>query len=121
MRQECITILSASDVADVNGGKIDSSQLVNASFQARWSDIDLIGTIKIQASNDPVPNGATRSQFTPTNWTDIPNATIAIAGGSVGSGFIILQNMAFSYIRAVLLAGTPGTGTAVVNMDAVGV
>lgn len=119
MRQESIVVLSAADDVTRTGGKYDASQLVNMSFQSYCSDTDAAGSVKIQASNDPVPSGALRNQFTPTHWVDIPNATATITAGS--ATFISLSNVAVGWIRVVFTQTTPGTGTIVVQMNAVGV
>ncbi len=122
MRQESILILSALDDVTRTGGKFDASQLVNMSFHVFASDAQVGGTVKIQASNDPVPTGALRNQFTPTNWVDIPNASITLtaASGNV-PGLIILPNVAVGWIRAVFTQTTAGNGTIKVNMNGVGV
>ena len=121
MRNTCVTIYSASDLASGNGDKIDANQLVSASFQVRISDADFAGSIKIQASNDPTL-GVPRANFTPTNWSDIPNAAVTVTAGPVlSAGIILIPNMAFSWIRAVVTQTTPGSGTATVNMNALGI
>ena len=121
MRNVCCTIFSASDVDSSNGMKVDANQLVSASFQVIITDTDLDGTIKIQASNDPqVPSGSARSTFTPTNWSDIPNASVTVTDGVPSAGLIVIPNMAFSWIRAVVTQTTPGSGIATVNMNALG-
>lgn len=121
MRNVCQTIFSASDVGSTNGSQVDANQLVSASFQVRISDTDLAGTIKIQASNDPITSGSARMNFTPTNWSDIPNASVTVTAGVPSAGIILIPNMAFSWIRVSLTQTTPGSGTAVVNMNALGI
>jgi hypothetical protein len=116
MRNECITILSAVDTSSQNGSAINANQLVSASFQPIFGDVTAAGTVKIQFSND---NPGTAYNFTPTNWTDIPNATSAIASG-VGPG-IVIANMAFQFIRAVYTRTGGGSTTVIVNMNAIGV
>lgn len=118
MRQESITVFSASDVGSGNGAKIDSGQLVNCSFHIIFSDTDAAGSVKIQASNDPVPSGAQRNQFTPTNWVDIPSASVTITAG--GQKLISLPNIAYNWMRVVWTQTTPGTGNLIVYMDGLG-
>lgn len=118
MRQESILILSGLSTTTTTGAAKDSSQLVNMTFQGYSTVADGDGTLKIQASNDPVPSGAMRSQFTPTNWVDIPNASASITSG--GSALIILSNVAIGWVRAVYTKGVDGTGTYKVNMNGVG-
>ncbi len=104
--------------ASINGSAINASQLINASFQTINSDTDVEGTVKIQASNDLPPAGQL-APFTPTNWSDIPNATSAVAAG-VGP-VIVLQNMAYQFVRAVFTKTVDGTGTMSVTMNAQGI
>lgn len=119
MRQESIVALSAADDVTRTGGKIDASQLVNMSFHSYCSDTDAAGSVKIQASNDPVGSGALRQQFTPSHWVDIPNATATITAGS--ATFISLTGVAVGWVRVIFTQTNAGTGTIVVNLNAVGV
>ncbi len=122
MRNVCATILSASDVGSTNGAKVDANQLVSASFQVLISDASFAGSVKIQASNDPITSGSNRANFTPTNWSDIPSAAITVTAGPVYSAqMIVIANMCFSWVRAVVTETTPGIGTATVNMNALGI
>jgi hypothetical protein len=121
MRNVCVNIFSASDADSSNGSKIDANQLVSASFAVRISDTDLDGTIKIQASNDQITSGTPRANFTPTNWVDIPDASVTVTNGVPSASLIVIPNMCFSWVRAVLTQTTPGTGTANVDMNALGV
>lgn len=111
-------VLSAANDVTRTSGKVDVNQIVNMSFQGYCSDADAAGTIKIQASNDPVPNGATRQQFTPTHWVDIPNAVYTITAGS--PGLITLSNVSYGYVRAIYTETNTGTGTIVVQISGVG-
>jgi hypothetical protein len=115
MRNAVIEILNADDDDIAVGAAINVGQVVSASFQIICSDADLDGTLKIQMSND-----GTQMPFTPTNWSDIPNASSTITNG-VGDPIVIYQ-MCFQYIRASLgTPGTPGSGTISVKMNTVGV
>lgn len=118
MRNVCVTALSAADDVSRTGAKIDANQLINASFQPVFSDVDAAGSVKVQASNDPTL-GVPRDTFTPTNWSDVPNASAAVVAGV--APMIVLQNMSFSWIRVVFTQTSPGTGAVTVNMNAVGV
>lgn len=121
MRQVACTALSGTNAATKNGSKIDARQLFNASFQVVNADIDLDGTVKIQASNDNPPNGAVASSFTPTNWSDVPSASVAVSNGVPAAGFISLTNMSYTWLRVVLTVTTPGTSTTTVLLNAQGV
>lgn len=110
MRNFQAEILNDSDATSVNGDFLFSGQYIAGSFQPVFSDTDAAGTVKLQFSNDVATNkGSQYTDFTPTNWKDIPNASSTITAG-VGAA-IVLNTMCFAYIRAVWTAGTPGTGT----------
>ncbi len=118
MRQEAINVLSSADYLNATGSKIDSGQLINASFHTYFGDATAAGTVKIQASNDPVPNGAMRFQFTPTNWVDIPNASATITAGT--SSLISLANIAYNWIRVVWTSTGTGAQTITTRADVAG-
>ena len=102
MKQVYATILNANADASRNGTAWNTNQLVSASFQTITADTTASGTIKIQFSNDnpnPSGKGSVSGTFTPTNWTDIPNATATMTAG-VTPG-IVIPNMCFGYVRAV--------------------
>lgn len=116
MKQVNANILSDVDTATVTGAAIDSSQIVSASFQAVFGDATAVGTVKLQASNDLDPQGPV-SSFTPTNWTDIPSASAAIASGA--SALITIPNMSYRWIRSVYTRTSGGSTTVNVNMFAI--
>jgi hypothetical protein len=111
-----VTILSAADTASQTGAAVFVGQICSASFCAVFGDTAAAGTLKIQCSND-LPVGD-RYKFTPTNWSDVPNATSTIASG-VGPA-IVIGNMCFAYIRAVYTRTSGGSSTIVVNMNSLG-
>lgn len=118
MRNVNCVILSAVDTASQNGSLVDANQLVSASFQAVFGDASAVGVFKIQASNDVAParNMATQDGFAPTNWTDIPNATVAISAG--GTAIITIAQMTYRWVRAVYTRTSDGSTTVVVSMNA---
>lgn len=118
MRNAQVPIMTGTDVATKNGTAIDAGQVVSASFQITFSDTDIDGTLKLQACNDRVDNrNATNGQL--VNWSDIPSASSTVTNGV--AAMIVIPNMAFSFIRAVLTATTPGTGTVTVNMNSLSI
>ena len=119
MRQVNVQVLSGSDAATVLGSTIDANQLYNASFHLLVGDATAAGTFKIQASNDICPVGQQASQFTPTNWVDIPNASVTQAAATQ-QAIIQLNNMSYRWLRAVWTKTTSGTTTVTVNLFAVG-
>jgi len=70
-------------------------------------------TIKIQASND---KGNPQDNFVPTNWFDIPSATVTLSASGVAA--IPKTDLSYNWIRISHTAG--GTGTLAVNLFAVG-
>jgi len=121
MRNQSSQILSGVATADVTGTvALDVNQAINLTFQAIVTGgVTAAGTVKIQGSNDLPPNGQ-RAGFAPTNWSDIPNATAAIASG-VGP-LIVLSNVACQFMRAVYTRTSGGTGeTITVQCNSVGV
>lgn len=93
--------LTTSDGTTKNGDTLDSNQWVSVSFQVYTAGIGDSGTVKLQMSNDPCPPGysANPSNFQPTNWSDIPSATSAVASG-VGPP-ITIANCTYRWLRAV--------------------
>lgn len=120
MRNVCVNILSATDTASHNGSAVPSNQLVSASFQAYFGDDTAAGTFKIQASNDFSISGTQMpSAFTPTNWVDIPNASVSITSG--GSALITIANMCYQYVRAIYTSDSGGSSTINVEMNALSI
>ncbi len=99
MRNINVSILAAADNASQTGGKVDSNQLVSASFHAYFGDIHAAGNFKIQASNDVSIIRNLPSEFTPTNWVDVPTQTATITAGS--SALLTIANCAYRWLRAV--------------------
>ncbi len=119
MRNVGLTMLSAADTGSATGAAVDANQLINASFIAVTGDTSAGGTVQIQCSND-VPNGPYRELFVPTNWANVPNATITVTSG-VAATALPLQNMAYGYLRAVYTRSSGGSSTIQVLMNATGV
>jgi len=117
MRVTNIVVLSGSDTGNVTGSAIDANQLYQASFQVFTGDVTAAGTVKIQMSNDVCTSNALA--FTPTNWTDILNASISVASG-VAANPIEIANMKYRWIRAVYTRSGGGSTTITVQMNAQG-
>lgn len=115
-------VLSASDTTSQTSSKIDSNQLLGASFHCIFGDSTVAGSVKIQASNDPAPTNYTAQyNFTPTNWVDIPSASATITAGAPVLITIPNTSLLFRWMRVVFTEGTPGTSTILVEMFAVSV
>lgn len=109
-------IVVSSAATSQSGGAIDTEFMLYVSAQAAVTGTST-GTLKLQASNDLPPSLATNSNGTqiPVNWSDIPNATIAIAGAGV---YLIPQTLiCYRYIRSVFVAGNTAAGTITVNTN----
>jgi hypothetical protein len=102
-----------NDSTSHNGSAFETQQVYSASFCPVFNDTSAAGTLKVQGSND-APVGA-NTQFTPTNWNDIPSATSTIASGAGPA--IVVSTIPFQYIRVVYTANSGGSsgGTLQVN------
>lgn len=116
MRNLNCQILSGADTGSVNGTAVDANQLISASFQIIFGDATATGTFKLQASNDIPGTYYEPTPFVPTNWTDIPSATTAIALGA--SALISLATMNYRWVRAVYTSSSGGSTTVIVNINA---
>jgi len=108
-------VLTGLATASINGSAIDASQMYQVSFQTVTLDTAAAGTMKIQMSNDPQPAG-TYTNFTPTNWSDIPNSTSTVTAGVASP--IILSVVSARWLR-VVFTRSAGTLTINVNMFAI--
>lgn len=107
---ECTPINGQSGGADYNSAAIDSSYLMSVSAQAILSGVTApAGTVKLQFSNDSA---------NPSNWSDIPSATVSTNSNAVFA--IAKTDLAYRWIRAVYLHSTSSTGTVTVNLNAIG-
>lgn len=104
MRQATLEIMSGDDSGNITGSAFNMQQAVSGSIVPICGDVTATGTLKVQISNDLVLNNAA-----PTNWADLPNATSAISSG-VGPA-IMLNNMAYAYLRVVYTRSSGGTTT----------
>lgn len=111
MRQYNKQVLSASDNANTNGTQIDANQLVSVSFHFFFGDATASGECKVQGSNDitPLGNMAQPSNFTVTNWVDIPSACADITAGT--SAMILIPQSCFRWLRAAFTVDTAGVQT----------
>lgn len=118
MRNINASVLSGVDTASQNGAQLDTNQWVSASFQIVFADATAVGTFKLQASNDVCPPQQS-SNFTVTNWTDIPSATASITAGA--SALISLANVNYRWIRAVYTRASGGSTTVSVTCNGLSV
>lgn len=100
--------------ATVNSVALDAENLYQCSAQIVCTG-SAAGTLKLQASND-IQLGQQPSTLTPTNWSDIPSATVTVSGA--GSYLIPKTDICYQYVRLVYT--NSGTGTISVNIKALG-
>lgn len=115
MRFARYTALSSADAsASKQSDVIDGSQLYSISIQGAVTGT-AAGTLKLQYSNDFVGNPAIPQ---PINFSDVPTATVAVAGAGVYS--IPKTELCYRWLRIVYTA-TSGAGTITVNSNTLGV
>jgi len=119
MKNVSCNVLSAVDTASHNGIQIDSNQLISASFQAVFGDITAAGTLQIQMSNDIFLESYQPSNFTVTNWTNIPSASASVSAGA--SVVILIPQVSFRWMRAIYTSSSGGSSTINVQMFAVSI
>lgn len=107
-------VLSNTTASSRDGNTIDASQLYQVSFQTVIAQNDVTGSMKIQMSNDVPTYGTLPSSFTPTNWSDIPNATATITAGVAAP--IILSVVSAGYLRVVFTKSGGSTGAITTSM-----
>ena len=91
------------------GTPIYIANCVSMSIQS-VSTADGVGTIKVQVSNDSVKDS-------PTNWTDLASATIAVTAAS--TLILAKTEVCYQWIRLVYTK-TSGTGTLNARVKTIG-
>lgn len=114
LKQLPVTVISASGAVDQTSLGIDSPNLFYVSAQVVTSGT-ATGTLKLQFSNDV---NAQNPLSQPTNWTDIPSATVTVA--SAGAAGIPKTDLCYQWVRAVWTHANAGTGTVIVNLKFIG-
>jgi len=116
MNQSVKQIISAASAAvDQSSSPIDARNLLYISVQAVITGTST-GTLKLQFSNDILDPTLTLSA--PTNWSDIPNATVVVAGAGVVA--IPKTDLCYQTIRAVFIHTNGASGTITVNTKVIG-
>lgn len=112
--------LSGADAStDQNGSNIPASRFTRASAQAVVTGSSgLSGTLKLRASNDKPAATNLENQFVPTNWTDIPDASVSVTGD--GTFLLPAVDLCYRNIRVAWVV-SGGTGTLSVNLNTHGV
>lgn len=114
------TIISAGDIAGnpvPTSAAIDASSIYSVSTQCVTVGSSPTGTLKLQCSNDKVNAANLALDTVPTNWSDIPNASVAVS--AAGVTLIPKTDICYQWIRAIWTQ-TSGTGTITVNLKTLG-
>jgi len=101
---------TVANVGTVVSAAIPAKFTINATVQAKFTDAAAAGTLKLQASNDPV---------NPTNWSDIVGSSIAVAAGATSLTPSLPNALSYQFIRAAFVRSA-GAGTINAYMNAVG-
>lgn len=77
------------------------------------------GTIKLQGSNDPVPDtfGPSPSSYPVVNWSDIADSSQPVTGA--GSVFYNFDGCFYNWVRVVYTASS-GSGTMTITLNTKG-
>lgn len=111
MRPSLEQVLKGVSIA-TNGPAIDTTNVLYGSVQAVVTGT-FAGTLKVQFSNDIV-----NPQVGPSNWTDIPSATVSLTG-SAGVFGIPKFDCCYKWIR-IVVSTSGGTGTVTANLNTIG-
>jgi hypothetical protein len=87
---------------------IDASQIYAISIVGSFTDGSAAGTLKLQGSNDVPPDQSAPPAFTPTNWADIPNGSVAVSSGATST--IDKTSLCYRWVR-VAWTRSGGAGT----------
>lgn len=117
MRSINSQILTGVD-ASVSGvsAAIAASQIFYISVQAVMTGTSS-GTLKLQFSNDPCEGQ--QPTASPTNWIDIPSATVTLTG-TAGAFGIAKTDLSYRFIRAVYTKNNGSAGTITVTINGMG-
>lgn len=111
MRQVNDTIIPSQAAGSVTTAAIPALNLLYMSATLVSTGAGAAGTLKMQASNDEPADGSA-----PTNWADIPSATVAVSGA--GTVLIPKTDLCYQWVRFVYT--NSGTGTIMVKFKAIG-
>lgn len=121
MKPNCYANIAvgSSAAVDQNGIAATGWPIFNVSVQAEVTGTST-GVLKLQASNDPLQTLQLDSlgNAIPINWSDVPSATVAIAGA--GIYLIPFTQVCYRWIRCKFVHTNGATGTIVANMNTQG-
>lgn len=117
MRQSLQNVFNEEDAsAAVDSSAVFAANLLYCSVQVVATN-DAAGDLKLQFSNDIVD--PTLNITEPTNWSDIPSATVAIAAPGVFA--IPKTDLCYQFIRLVWTPDATDPGTISANLKVQGV
>lgn len=111
---------AAASYSSTNSDALDSGNIYSASVQVVSTGSASAGTCVLQGSNDLPTYGSPypTNNFTPTNWTNIANATTTISGAST---FLIpVTNICHQFLRVVYTSTATGVQTVTTVADSSG-
>ena len=114
-----LLVSGVADTGSFTSGAIWSRQWVTGTFMAYFSEATAAGTIQLQFSDDaPGGNALPQSDFTPTNWMNVPGttATATIVAGASGVVYTPVNFVAQWY--RIVFTRTGGAGTFSVSYNA---
>lgn len=118
MRSNRFTALKLVDAStDQASIAISTDQVVTMSAQAVVTGTST-GTVKFQGSNDAPGVADSSGNIVVTNWTDIANETVSIAGA--GTYLIPKFDICYEWVRLVFTHTNAASGTLTVNTKSLG-
>jgi len=107
-----VTIVAALN-ADHNSAPLQLKNMFGYSIQIVWTGTPT-GTLKLQASSDPLYSGAPGTNpAEPNNWTDVDNSSQSISSG--GNYLWNQTDVMYNWVRVVFTDSSSGTSTAVIT------
>lgn len=111
MRQNNYNVIGLQAAASINSIAVSTENVLMCSVQFTGTGT-VVGTMKIQASNDNVYAPAV-----PSNWSDIPSATISVS--AAGTFLIPKTELSYKYIRVVFTLSS-GSGNMSAQLQSIG-
>lgn len=117
MRQVLTQALTKANAAiDETSAPINAQSLFTMSGQVIMTGT-ASGTAKLQYSNDIVDPSTPPA--TPTNWNDIPSATVTLTG-TAGAFALPKVDLCYAWVKLVYTHNNGSAGTVTVNLKAFG-
>lgn len=95
-----------------------ATDIIRTSVQITIGSGDVVGTFRIQGSND-LASGKYPHLFTPTNWFTVGSAqTIVCSNSTSGSGIFVVPSFetSYEYLRIQFTDGSGAAAVGVVNV-----